>query len=167
MLPCLCSRKSLSSISSMPCQSSNLVSIPRSRNQLFPQSYDSCFQYSVPLRPSSYLRLSHIPVGKFQLLSTSPSSMYPRIPFSLLLIYSQLGFQRSHPPSLARILANSRQSSSSLSFQTARGPRLVGGDLEGRTNAHAEGSRACAPSEYSWRKAPKDAGRKGDRRDPD
>src|ERR1700733_880440 len=50
MLPCLCSRKSLSSISSVSCRSSNLVSIPRSRNQFFPQSYNSCFQYSVPLR---------------------------------------------------------------------------------------------------------------------
>ena len=71
MLPCLCSRKSLSSISSMPCQSSNLVSIPRIRNQLFPQSYDSCFQYFVPLRLLPLFRLSRLHLVLASISSTS------------------------------------------------------------------------------------------------
>src|SRR5271170_5970075 len=45
-------QKKLSSISPMPCQSSNLVIIPRSRNQLFPQSYDSCLQSRSAPSPS-------------------------------------------------------------------------------------------------------------------
>src|SRR5208282_1133880 len=77
MLPCLCSRKSLPSISSMPCQSSNLVSIPRSRNQLFPQSYDSCFQYSIPLRLLPLLLLSRLHFV-FVSISSMSSTQYRR-----------------------------------------------------------------------------------------
>src|SRR5271168_2345108 len=76
MLPCFCSRKSLPSISLIPYQASNLVSIPRFRNQLFPQSYDSCFQFrSVP---SPLPCLSAVSTFVLVSISTSTSSLQYR-----------------------------------------------------------------------------------------
>jgi len=54
----------------------DLVSIPRSRNQLFPQSYDSCFQFrSVPS-----------PLPFFSVVSTLYSSRYlpPRLLYNIV-----------------------------------------------------------------------------------
>src|ERR1700685_785975 len=66
-----------SSISSMPCQSlSNLRFIHRSRNQLFPQSYDSCLQSrSVPSPSPRLLSRLHF---VFVSISTAMSSLQYR-----------------------------------------------------------------------------------------
>src|SRR5271154_2852367 len=119
----------------------DLVSIPRSRNQLFPQSYDSCFQFrSVPsplpffsvvstLYSSRYLppRLLYNIVDTLFNPSLRLTSVFPAFSSAISSIFYQLAFVNvpsysvpitfnlfptrlfsSHPPSLARILANSR-----------------------------------------------------------
>src|SRR5271154_1905485 len=122
MLPCLCSRKSLSSISSMPCQSStSLVFLDLAINSFlsrtilvfnsvpfrlpFPSSQSSppCIRLDIyvnvftissihsPIRPFVYRPSFPLFRRQFrQFFINSPSSMYPRIPFLLLLIHSQL-----------------------------------------------------------------------------
>lgn len=61
-----------SSISSMPCQSLNVVSIPRFRtSNSCPQSYNSCFQFRSapsPLFRSSLLCILSISMSKFHIV---------------------------------------------------------------------------------------------------
>src|ERR1700685_4234915 len=83
-----------SSISSMPCQSlSNLRFIHRSRNQLFPQSYDSCLQ-SRPAPSPSPLLLSRLHLV-FVSISTAMSSLQYRR-YTLIRLLPPLLLSRLH-----------------------------------------------------------------------
>ena len=129
MLPCLCSRKSPHRFRLRLVSLFESRFIPRLRNQFFPQSFDFLVSNLVPLRflplflsrlrfvfvsiststsyrrytlqsvPSSYIRSFQHFRRQFSTFITSPSSMYSRIPFVFLLIYSQLGFS-TLPPTL-------------------------------------------------------------------
>ena len=139
MLPCLCSRKSLSSISSMPCQSStSLVFLDLAINSFLSRTI--LVFNSVPLRhlpffsvvstlySSRYLppRLLYNIVDTLFNPSLRLTSVFPAFSSAISSIFYQLAFVNvpsysvpitfnlfptrlfsSHPPSLARILANS------------------------------------------------------------
>src|SRR5271170_4967414 len=69
MLPCLQKKRLIDFVYALSV-SSSLVSIPRFRNQLFPQSYDSCFQFRSVLSPLPCLSA----VSTFVLVSISTST---------------------------------------------------------------------------------------------
>jgi hypothetical protein len=177
MLPCLCSRKKPSSISSMPCQSLRPRFIPRIRNQLFSQSHDSCLQSRSAPSPSSPRLLSrlHLVFASISTMSslqyrrytlqsvlrltyvfpTSPSAIFnflsPRLRQCTLVfrsyyfnLFSTRFSTPTHPPLLVSspIAASSslrRYVASRRTDVEARGPRLGGGNIEGRTKGTCRG----------------------------
>src|SRR5271170_660775 len=88
----------------------------------------------------------------------SPSSMYPRIPFLLPLIYSQVGFSTLPPPLPCPF---PRQSSSIVIVTCGAGTAPGGGEHRGAYKWHMQReAEHVHQAEYSQRRAPKDARRR-------